>query len=191
MPDRVIKQVNTIGLWGKQGHTFRFTDRLKEPCKWTDFVPEDDPNFQGLLEEDKAPFPDISAELLGVPLEEEEYDFQVVTDEPEPDFEDLAAAALDNAGIDTADRLRTARVAAAAAVAVPLQPQDGPCLIEAKPDKMVHEIIVELPDAGLLLGLVPDAPNEPIALPNNDPIPATSPQQYPTRSHRSVVGNQP
>jgi hypothetical protein len=38
-----------------------------------------------------------------VPLEDEEYDFQVVTDEPEPDFEELAAAALDNAGIDTLD----------------------------------------------------------------------------------------
>jgi hypothetical protein len=52
-----------------------------------DFVPEDALKFQGLLEDDEAPFPDISAELPGVPLEDEEYDFQVVTDEPEPDFE--------------------------------------------------------------------------------------------------------
>ncbi len=180
MPERVRKRVNTIGLQGKQGCTFRFTDRWKEPYEWTDFVPEDDPNFQGLLEEDKAPFPDISAELPGVLFEEEECDFQVVTDKSEPDFEDLAAAALDNAGIDTADRLRAARVAAAAAAAAPIQPQDGPCLIEAEPDKMVYEIIVELPDTGLLPGLVPDTPVEPIAPPNNDPIPATSPRQYPT-----------
>ncbi len=108
-------------------------------------------------------------------MEEEEYDFQVVTDKPEPDFEDLAAAALNNAGIGTADWLRAARVAAAAAAAAPIWPQDGPRLIEAEPDEMVYEIIVELPDAGLLPGLVPDAPEEPITPPNNDPIPATSP----------------
>ena len=103
MPDRIIKRVNSIGSREKQGRTFRFTDRSREPYKWTDSVPEDDPDFQGLLEVDEAPFPDISAELPGVPLEDEEYDFQVVTDEPEPDFEELAAAALDNAGIDTSD----------------------------------------------------------------------------------------
>jgi hypothetical protein len=56
---------------------------------------------------------------------------------------------------------------------------------------MVYEVIMELPDAGLLPGLVPDAPDEPIAPPNNDPIPATSPRHYPTQSRRSVVGNQP
>ena len=71
MPDRVIKRVNTIGLQEKQGRTFRFTNRSKEPYEWTDSVPEDDPNFQGLLEDDEAPFPDISAELPGVPLEED------------------------------------------------------------------------------------------------------------------------
>ncbi len=52
MPDRVIKCVNTIGSQEKQGRMFRFTNRSKEPYKWTDFVPEDDPGFQGLLEED-------------------------------------------------------------------------------------------------------------------------------------------
>ncbi len=171
----------------KQGCTFRFTDRSIEPYEWTDLVPEDAPDFQGLLNDDKAPFPDISAELPGVPLEEEECDFQVVTDEPEPDFKDLAAAALDNAGIDTVDRLRAARVAAEAAAAAPIWPQqDRSCLIEADLDEIMYEIIVELTDAGLLPGLVPNAPNEPInPPPNND----TSPQRYPTRSCRSVVGN--
>ena len=82
-------------------------------------------------------------------------------------------------------------MAAAAAAAAPIRPQDGPRLIEAEPDEMVYEIIAELPDTGLLPGLVPDVPNESIAPPNNDPIPATSPRQYPTRSRRSVVGNQP
>jgi hypothetical protein len=191
MPDRVIKRVNTIGLREKQRRTFRFTDRSKEPYKWTDSIPEDDPDFQGLLKDDKAPFPDISAELPGVPLEEEESDFQVVTDEPEPDFKDLAAAALDNAGIDTADRLRAARVAAEAAAAAPLRPQqDGPCLIKADQGKIVYKIVVELPDAGLLPGLVPDVPDEVAAI--NPPLGIdTTPRRYPTQSRRSVVSNQP
>ncbi len=71
-------------------------------------------------------------------------------------------------------------MAKVAAAATPIWPQDGPRLIEAEPDEMVYEIIVELLDAGLLPGLVPDVPEKPIAPPNNDPIPATSPQQYPT-----------
>jgi hypothetical protein len=73
-----------------------------------------------------------------VPLEDEEYDFQVVTDKAEPDFEDLAAAVLDNADIDTAaDLLCTARSVAEAAVAAPIRPQDGPRLVEAEPDEIV------------------------------------------------------
>ena len=70
MPERVIKHVNAIGLQEKQGQVFRFVNRSKNPYKWTDFVLEDDSNFQGLLEEEEAPFPDISAELPGVPMEE-------------------------------------------------------------------------------------------------------------------------
>ena len=74
-----------------------------EPYKWTDEVPEDDPDFQGLLDEneDTAVYPDVSAELPGVELESEERDFQTVTDKPEPNFLNLAGAALHNAGIDT------------------------------------------------------------------------------------------
>ena len=59
-PDRVIKRVKTIGSREKQGCMLRFTDRLKEPYEWTDFIPEDDPKFQGLLEDDEAPFSDQS-----------------------------------------------------------------------------------------------------------------------------------
>ena len=47
MPDRVIKRVNVIGEHKGQGRTFRFLNRRKEPYKWTDSVPEDDPEFQG------------------------------------------------------------------------------------------------------------------------------------------------
>jgi hypothetical protein len=66
-----------------------------------DVVPEDDPEFQGLLKDDKeAAYPDISAEPPGVELKSEETDYVAVTDEPEPDFEQLAATALDNAGIN-------------------------------------------------------------------------------------------
>jgi hypothetical protein len=191
MPDRVIKGVNAIGLREKQGQTFRFINWSKEPYKWMDFVPEDDPDFQGLLEDEEAPFPDISAELPGVPLEENEYDFRVVTDKLKPDFEELAAAALANAGIDTADQLRAARVATDAVAAAPIWQFDGPHLVKAKPDKIVYEITVELPDAGLLPSMVPNAPNKPVAPPPNDDVTiVTSPRQYPTQSCRSVVGNQ-
>ena len=88
MPDRVIKQVNTIGEQEGQGQTFRFLNRRNEAREWTDEVPKDDNNFQGLLEdqEEDVPYPDISAELPGVELEEEEKEFQTILDEPEPDF---------------------------------------------------------------------------------------------------------
>ncbi len=72
MPDRVIKRVNAIGEREGQGRTFRFLNRCNEPYEWTDSVPEDDPEFQGLLDdEEEAAYPEISAELPGVELEEE------------------------------------------------------------------------------------------------------------------------
>ncbi len=51
-------------------------------------MPEDDNDFQGLLEDEveAAPYPDISAEFPGVELNEEEQEFQTILDEPEPDF---------------------------------------------------------------------------------------------------------
>jgi hypothetical protein len=107
MPDWVIKRVDAIGEREGQGWTFRFLNRQKEPYKWTDEVPEDDTDFQGLLEnEEEAVYPDVSDELPGVELEAEERDFTPVSDEPEADFRELVAAALHNAGIDTEERLR-------------------------------------------------------------------------------------
>ena len=44
---------------------------------------------------------DVSAKLPGVELKAEERDFSSVSNEPEADFRELAAAALHNAGIDT------------------------------------------------------------------------------------------
>ena len=94
--------MNAIGKHEGQGRAFRFLNRHGEPYEWTDEVPEDDPEFQGLLDktEDTAVYPNVSAELPGVALKEQEHDFQTITEEPEPDFRDLAEAALHNAGID-------------------------------------------------------------------------------------------
>ena len=94
MPAHVIKNVDCIRLREKQGREFRFLGRSKEPYEWTDTFPEDDPKFQGLLEEEEAPFPKISAKIPGIPFEDDKDKFQVVTNKPEPAFEDLAAAAL-------------------------------------------------------------------------------------------------
>jgi hypothetical protein len=95
MPDRVIKCVNVIGLCEKQGRTFWFLNRRQEPYEWMDTVPEDDPKFQGLLkDEEEAAYPDISAELPGVELKSKEVNYAAVTDNPVPDFKQLAATAL-------------------------------------------------------------------------------------------------
>jgi hypothetical protein len=47
----------------EEGHNFWFLNRRKEPYEWTGEVPEDDPDFQGLLEE-PATYPDLLVELL-------------------------------------------------------------------------------------------------------------------------------
>ena len=90
--------MNTIGLRERQGRDFRFLNRRKEQYEWTDEVPEDDLDFQGLLDK-PAPYPDLLAELPGVLLEDEDINLQVVTDDPAPDFAELAATALNIAGI--------------------------------------------------------------------------------------------
>jgi hypothetical protein len=121
-------------------------------------VPEDDPEFQGLLEdEEEAAYPDIRAEPPGVELESDEADFSAVTDDPEPDFEQLAAAALDNAGINPQDRLHVAQAAhtaaeAARAAAAADFEHRGHALVEANQEEIVYEITFDLPDAGLIGG---------------------------------------
>jgi hypothetical protein len=98
-----------------------------------DAVLEDDLEFQGLLKDNKeAAHPDISAEPPGVELKSEETDYAAVTNEPEPDFEQSATTALDNAGINPQDHLRAAQAAAAAA---PLRA--GPALVEADDNEIV------------------------------------------------------
>ncbi len=116
-----------------------------------DTVPEDEPEFQGMLEEE-TPFPNVSAELPGVILEEEEEgDYQVVTNEPKPALERLAAVALENAGIDAAKQIWAAKAAADAAAragVIAAQP-NNPCLIEANEDKIVYKITFDMPVRGL------------------------------------------
>jgi hypothetical protein len=194
MPDRVIRRVNTIGEHEGQGRTFRFLNRRKEPYEWADSVPEDDPEFQGLLEnEDEAPYPDISAELPGVALAIEEHDFTPVTDEPEDKFRDLAGAALHNAGIDADQQIHAALNAN--------NEHRAPAIIEANNDKIMSEVTFDtlsLPNAGLSIA---DALGATLGDRNNDTIIPTivaddnnahNPQsRYPTRALRSVIGNQP
>jgi hypothetical protein len=124
MPDRVIKRVNTVGLAQGQGRVLAFANRNKESFDWADEVPEDDSEFQGLLDS-AAPFPDISAEIPGVELASE-MPVTAVEDTPEPDKEDRADAARANADINPAA----------------FQPQ--PATIAAEPNEIV--INVELPE---------------------------------------------
>jgi hypothetical protein len=161
MPDSVIQQVNTIGLKEKQGRSFRFLNRQKEPYKWTDEVPEEDLEFQGLLKadtEEAAAYPNISTKLPEVELTSKEDDYPAITEEPEVDFQHLAAVALDNAGIDTVAWLRTTRDLADAA-AIGIAPQNPrAALVEANEDKILYEITFDLPDAGLKPDIEPTIP---------------------------------
>ena len=120
-----------------------------EPYEWTDEVPKDDDDFLGLFEdeEEAAPYPDISAELPGVEFEEEERRFQMILDKPEPDFWDMATAALHNAGFDGNKTIQAGRAQAlAAAHAV----QQGAALVEANENELVYVITFDVPDKGLL-----------------------------------------
>ena len=192
MPDLVIQRVNTIGEREKQGRTFQFLNQRGEPYEWTDKVPEDGPEFQGLLDENEgtAVYPDVSAELPGVELEVEECDYQTIADEPETDFRDLAGAALHTAGIDANAMIWNTRGG-------DIPPAGGPALIKANGDKIVYKLMFDLPDAGFG---VPGA-DDTLAIGNDRRDDAstvvmaadedTVGQGYPTRTHRSAVGNQP
>ncbi len=122
-------------------------------------------------------------------LECELADDQVMTDIPEPDLAELAAAALKNAGIDPHDALRYVQAVAAA------RPQE-PAMIEANDDMIVYKIILDLPDA-LLIQPDPShndgAHTAPAAHIVNDvhnlgadtvDLLTNEPRRYPTRSRR-------
>jgi hypothetical protein len=197
MPDQIIKQVNAFGACEKQGQDFRFLNRRMEPYECTNAVPEDDPEFQGLLkEEELAAYLDVSADLPGVELEYKDKDFQVVTSEPIRDFAELAATALDNAGINPDKRLCLANNTTANR-----RVMGPPAIVEANADKVVYEITFDLPDAGLGNNVVPPDPplqgdKEAVDIGVDkvavaDPVVATKEGQwYPTQARRSAVGNQ-
>jgi hypothetical protein len=150
MPTRVIKRVDTIGVREAQGQEFCFLNWNKDAFAWTDKVPADDPAFQGLLKGEEVVCPDITAELPGVPLEEEVVDHRAVTDKDEPNFRVLVARALDNANINPAAHLRAARTAEAQPVA------PGPAQIDANEDEIIYKLTFDLPDAGLAPPIAPD-----------------------------------
>ncbi len=198
MPDRVIKRVDAIEEREGQGQTFRFLNQQKELYEWTDEVPEDDTDFQGLLEnEEEAVYPNVSAELPGVELEAEGRDFTPASDEPEADFRELAAAALHNAGTDTEEQLQAVREAASNAPVNVHQP----AVVEADEDKIVYKITFDLPGAGLpgegqsqlQVPLGNDQDDTTIApiVPADTDAPEAPLQRYPTRSCGSAIGNQP
>jgi hypothetical protein len=106
MPDRVICHVNTIRACKKQGRNFCFLNGLCEPCKWTDKVSKDDPKFQGLLDEEEAPYPDLSTELPGPELESDGIDnAPAITQDDTQAFKELVAHTINNAGINPQDHL--------------------------------------------------------------------------------------
>ncbi len=68
-------------------------------------------------------------------------------------------------------------------------PATGPRLIEAYDDEIVYDITIELPDAGLIPADYEEI-MEPLPMAPDDTAPAST-RRYPTRTRRSVVGNQP
>ena len=119
-------------------------------------------------------------------MDEGEQEFQTILDEPEPDFCDMTAAALHNAGIDGDTTIQAGRARALVAARVV---QRGAAVIEADEDKLVYEITFDVPDKGLLqMPLGEDRDNTCIlvvALDSNETIQDI--RRYPTRACRSVV----
>ena len=190
MPDRMIKRVNQIGAKERQDWTFWFLSQKAKPYKWTEELPEDDLELRGLLEEEEtAPYLDISAEPPGVELESEKSNFQLITDDLEPNFCELVVATLDNAGINPTKQIQATRDRVATATKIA-----GPRLVEANEDKIVYKITFDLPDASLGQNAVPpDAPASPttsfsLGMSNNDAT--TARRQHPLQSYRSVIGHQ-
>ena len=78
-----------------QGRDLVFRNGEKETFEWSDEVSIDNPEIQGLLEQD-APFPELSAELPDILLKGKIADGPklAVQDKPELDKEKLATLAL-------------------------------------------------------------------------------------------------
>ncbi len=137
-------------------------------------------------------YPNLSAEPPGVGLKHEEAKFTAITEEDKPDFQALAMAALDNAGIDPNMRIRGANN-----YINNNANQQGPAFVEANQDKIVYEITFDLPDAGLAPGqnTIPAGADKFGSHTHLriEPSHHASPEQrqYPQQSCRSVVGHEP
>ncbi len=125
-------------------------------------------------------------------LEHEEAKFTAITEENEPDFWALAAAALNNARIDPDVRIQVAND-----YINNNAKQQGPAFIEADQDKIVYEVTFDLPDAGLAPGqnTIP-AGTDKFGSDTHSSINSShhaSPEQrrYPQQSCRSVVRHEP
>ena len=94
-------------------------------------------------------------------------------EEPEPDFEAKAAAALENADIQVDKQLRAARTQL---TTVPI--------VVSQPDGIMYELEISADesDEGF------HTPPTPLPIPN---VAGCRSGRYPTRSHRSVLGNLP
>ncbi len=73
-----------------------------------------------------------------------------MTEKPEPDFEDLATAALNNTGIDTTDRAARAAMDMAAVMIWPPW-HDSLQLIEAEPDKSQMLVLRNVPSDEVMI----------------------------------------
>ena len=143
-------------------------------------MPEYNPKFQGLSKEGVALYLDVSAKLLGVTLEDDMNDEQVVTDGTDSIFSERTVAALENAGIDPHDQLHALQ-----GHNVVEQAPVGPAPVDYNPDKIVYKTTYDLPDAGLVGNNVvrmDDYQQDKDDLPPTDTedILANKPQQYPT-----------
>ncbi len=137
----------------------------------------------------------MSAELPGVKLELEEMDeAPSIMEDPTPSFKNLAAHVLDNAGIYREEMLRTAHNR----VEHEHIPDLGPATINANDDKIVYEIIFNLPDASLHGDNSVPTDDVVEAAPNALPVVAAPPdpmeiklRHYPIQLRRSALGRQP
>ncbi len=119
-------------------------------------------------------------------LVSKEDDYAAITEEPAADFHDLAAAVLDNEGIDTVAWLCTTRDLADGAAVAPRNPTAA--LVEANKDEIIYKITFDLPDAGLKPEIIPNIPPIPPVNTNkvdaagNDPSQSWEPITHCTRS---------
>ena len=118
-------------------------------------------------------------------LEDEDVDNPVVIDKPKPDFAELAAVALNNTGINANERIQAAQRQPATPETGPVEGQPaatGPALVENAQNKIVYEIVFNLPDDGLVADTVIPPENTDTATQTT----GATPRQYPTRLRRSV-----